>query len=97
MRFNIKNIKKSMCTLHTRNRNRHFEQMPSIKLEGVLLAWVQNVKYLGIYITSNLSEDTEVRYKQRDCISRSNSAIYKFGFATREVVMSLINSKCSHF
>ncbi len=47
---------------------------------------------LGTYITSNLSDDTEVKYKQRDFINMSNSTIYKFGFATREVVMRLINS-----
>ncbi len=52
------NIKKSMCMLYARNRNRQFEQMPSIKLEGALLAWVQSVKYLGTYIASNLLEDT---------------------------------------
>ncbi len=49
--------------LYTRNKNRHLEQMQSIKLEGLLLAWVQSVNYLGTYITSNLSEDVEVGYK----------------------------------
>ncbi len=39
--------------LYTRNRNRYLEEMPSIKPEGVLLTWIQKVKYIETYITPN--------------------------------------------
>ncbi len=67
------NIKTSMCMLYTRNRNRHFEDMRSIKLEMYLLNTHMGSKCevsWNLYVISNLSEDTEVRYKQRDFMSR---------------------------
>ncbi len=68
------------------------EQMQSITREGILLTRLQSVKYCGTYITSSLSEDTDVRYKQKGFIIRFNNTIYKFGFATNVVVMTLITS-----
>jgi len=96
--FGVKfNARKSMCMVFTKSKERHQKPLPKIELDDVMLAWVQNVKYLGTFLSSDLSEDTEIRYKQRDFISRSNSVMYKFGYATREVLMMLVGSKCSHF
>ncbi len=70
--------------------------MPTRKRKGVLLAWVQSVKYLGTYVTSNLSEDTAVRYKDRDFINFIVKA-WKLESITTLNELCSAHQKCSIF
>ena len=71
--------------------------MCKIEFDGVVLTWVQNVKYLGTFLASDLSENIEIRNKQRDVISRTNCVMFKFAYAHKGVLIMLLNSNCSHF
>jgi hypothetical protein len=96
--FGVKfNATKSMCIIFTKSKEKLLQTMPRIEIDGVVLSWVQSVKYLGMYLSSDLSEDVEIRYKQREFIGHTNSVMYKFGYAPREVLMMLFYSKCSPF
>ena len=91
------NARKSMCMLFSKKKNVHNRNMPRIVLCGAVLAWMESIKYLGSYLTPDLSEENEIRLKQRDFISCVNSVVFKFGYSTRDVVMKLINAECCHF
>ena len=61
------------------------------------LMWVDSVKCLGNFISTNLAEEPDIRKKQSDLISRINSLLYKFGYTDSQVLMKLFVSKCCHF
>ena len=50
----------------------------NIVLGSKSLMWVDSIKYLGNFISTNLAEEPEIRKKQSDLISRINSLLYKF-------------------
>jgi exonuclease III len=91
------NSKKSMCMVFSIGKQTDLSTMPKIYLNGKALSWVNKVKHLGIYLTSDLSEDEDIRHKQSDFIGRVNSLMYTYGFATSDVLTILLDSKCSHF
>ncbi len=45
-------------------------EKPRIDLCGIVLQWVDMVKYLGNYLDTNMKEETEIWRKTRELIQR---------------------------
>ena len=86
----IYNPKKSMCMTFSRKIIDNSKRC--INLNGQKLKWVNHTKYLGNYITENLSESLEINKKRSDLIARLNSLLYRVGYATKDVLMKLLNA-----
>ncbi len=72
-----------------------FDSIP-IFLNGRKLQWVKCVKHLGNYISSDLSEEQEIRHKKGDYIWRVNGLLIGYRDAHPEVKMYLLNSYCCY-
>ena len=76
-----------------------------ISVMGQDISWVQTVKHLGNYISSDLSENInldlsenkEVQIKKGDLIGRVNCMMAYVGDARRPVRTKLFQSDCCHF
>lgn len=87
----VYNVKKTvaMCI-----KPRCFKDLtvPSIFLYGKELSWVDEHKYLGIFITSCQSDFRDIRRQMRAIYARGNILIRKFGKCSVEVKLQLFRS-----
>ena len=63
------NPDKSVCICFRRKK---CVNLPEIKLCGKLMKWEENIKHLGNYLSSHLSEEKEILAKRGDLIGRVN-------------------------
>ena len=63
-----------------------------MSLNGTVLHWKDTVKDLGNFISNDLSEDEEIRYKQCDFIGRVNCVCANFKSAPRDVVSKIFTA-----
>ncbi len=87
------NPKKTVCVLFSKKK----KKTPEVRLNGVPLQWVDNVKHLGNYLDSDLKEMTEVRMKRSDLVGRVNNLIVTLGKSKDAIVRKVFNSECAHF
>ena len=69
---------------------------PIMSLNGTVLHWKDTVKHLGNFISNDLSQDEEIKYKQCDFIGRVNSVCPNFKSAPRDVVSKIFTAQCCH-
>ena len=87
------NIKKSCC-LHNGYR---FDSKccPIVTLNGHSLPWVNELKYLGIFITSSRAFKCSLEHAKRAYYRSLNDIFGKIGRnASEEVILQLVASKC---
>ena len=90
----IFNAKKTVCILFS---GRHGSRTPPVmSLNGTVLHWKDTIKHLGNFMSNDLSEDEEIRYKQCDFIGRVNSVCANFKSAPRDVVSKIFTAQCCH-
>ena len=87
------NPDKTVCMLFSKKQH----VVDNVKLNGKALMWVKNVKHLGNYLDSDMTETTEIRMKRSDLAYRVNHVIATLGKCKSDVISKVFNSKCSHF
>ena len=69
--------------------------LPNIYLNDVLLEHVDSVKYLGHFLTCELSDDIDIRRQCRVLNVRGNILCRTFHMCSVPVKLNLFNSYCS--
>lgn len=70
---------------------------PKMILNGSSLEYTDCAKYLGCFISSNFSDDIDIRRLVRSTYARGNTLISKFRHCSTEVKCKLFKSYCSSF
>ena len=70
--------------------------IPEIKLRGVTLHVVATFKYLGNYISDDLSDGDDINKQHRTLYVQGNIILRKFCMCFLEVELSLFRSYCLH-
>ena len=68
---------------------------PSFKLNSNFIENVNDFKYLGHFITDNLSDKLDIERQRRKLYAQGNSLIRKFYMCTLETKLMLFNTYCS--
>ena len=87
------NTKKSNCIMFSKAGKETGKKMFLYNEE---LKWINDIKYLGCYVSNDLGELKEIVAKKGDLIGRVNSMTANFGGAPTEVLKTLFTSQCSH-
>ena len=69
--------------------------IPEFKLKGVTLHVVATYKYLGNYISDDLSDDDDINRQRRTLYVQGNIILRKFSMCFLEVKLTLFRSYCS--
>ena len=70
---------------------------PTVTLNGNKLTWVNQFKYLGHVLDSNLSDSGDMRRIKRSLYYNSNMICALFSHASTEILMKLFQSYCTNF
>ena len=95
--FDVKfNPKKTQCMKFTKSNN-SIKNDVDIRLCGQKLKWVQEFKYLGNWITPDLSENVEITSKIGVFFGNVNNLCSTFKNVGVKHTLKLFNSYCCHF
>ena len=93
--FSVKyNPTKTVCVLFTNDNN---IQKPLIRIDGIELSWVDEVKHLGNYLHYRLCESKEINAKKGDLIQRVNTVLASVGSSDIRIMRKVFNTQCAHF
>lgn len=90
------NEKKSECMVF-RARGEHPDTMPSIRLNDSNLKRVEQFKYLGHIVTSDLRDDADLERERRALSVRANMIARRFARCSRAVKITLFRAFCTSF
>ena len=89
------NVKKTVC-MHIVPKSLKNIHAPNMYLNGRVLKWVVEHKYLGIFISNDSSDARDITRQIRSTYSRGNVLISKFRMCSDEVKVQLFRSFCSN-
>ena len=69
--------------------------IPNFKLNGIILHVVASYKYLGHYITDDLSDDDDINRQCRTLFVQGNIILRKFNMCSLGVKLTLFRTYCS--
>ena len=69
--------------------------IPNFKLNGIILHVVASYKYLGHYITDDLSDDDDINRQRRTLFVQGNIILRKFNMCSLGVKLTLFCTYCS--
>ncbi|XP_061729061.1 uncharacterized protein LOC133533986 [Cydia pomonella] len=73
------------------------QNIPEVRLGGVVLKVVRKFKYLGHIVTEDLDDDLDIERERRALAVRGNMLIRRFARCTREVKLTLFKAYCTSF
>ena len=68
-----------------------------VVMNGNIIEWVDNVRYLGNFVDATLSDSVDCRYNRSMFICYVNKLISKFGHLQPKVLLNLFNTYCCSF
>jgi hypothetical protein len=71
-----------------------FTKLPVFNLAGQALSYVDSYKYLGCFISANLSDDADIDRQRRWLLIRANSIARKFSRCSEAVKLCLFRTFC---
>jgi hypothetical protein len=86
------NVKKSMCLRIGRRYSN--KEIIDLDIGGRQLKWVDEIRYLGIYIKSGITFKCNIDNSKKKFFRASNGIISKIGSFKSDVVLSLISTFC---
>ena len=89
------NAKKSVCMAFL-PPSLHKLHVPTVMLGSSSLTWVSDLKYLGVYIAKNYSDDIDIKRQTKAIYARGNTLIRKFSKCSPDVKTQLFNTYCSN-
>ena len=92
----VYNTTKSVCMCATPKGYRGFVP-PAIYLNNEKLSYVDSFYYLGHIITSDISDDEDIKREIRSLSARGNALIRTFKFCNDEVKLNLFKTYCYSF
>jgi hypothetical protein len=96
--FNIiYNVKKTVCMSFKPKCYRNNLYVPNFTLSGKVLKFVNNYKYLGVFISSDCSDDNDLMRQLRAIYTRGNMLVKRFKNCNDDVKIQLFKSYCSNF
>ena len=69
--------------------------IPNFKLNGIILHVVASYKYLGHYITDDLSDDEDINRQRITLFVQGNIILRKFNMCSLSVKLTLFRTYCS--
>ncbi|XP_063838778.1 uncharacterized protein LOC135087843 [Ostrinia nubilalis] len=90
----IYNAKKSECMVF-HSRGKCPDNIPSIKLNGAPLKKVEEFKYLGHLVTSDLKDDADIERERRALSVRANMIARRFARCSVDVKITLFRAFCT--
>ena len=93
----IYNAKKTVCMLISKRPNKYNMQIPQMFLDGNLLKWTSEHQYLGVLISSDFSDDADIKRQRKSIYAKGNILIRKFRNCTENIKDQLFQSYCSNF
>lgn len=95
------NVKKTVCMLFHPQRPHSVTHLmtsrpPVIILNGHKLTWVDQFKYLGHMLTSNLRDSVDIRRVKRLLYYNVNTLRARLGGANREILIKLFKAYCTN-
>ena len=87
--------KKKSASLYFISKMLKGAHLPNVYLNGVLVKQVDTVKYLGHFLTCELSDDIDIRRQCRVLNVRGNILSRKFHMCSEPVKLKLFNSYCA--
>jgi len=92
----IFNPLKSWC-MCIKGKKIKINSIPSINLNGNVLEFVDKIKYLGVFISSDFCDDKDMQRQLSMMYVHSNSLIRQFNLCTFEVKKVLFKSYCCNY
>ena len=86
------NENKTKCMYFANKRIKH--TLANVRLGNTLLSNVESEKYLGHYISSDLSDTINIRNQLKCFYVRANMILRKFSGCSRDVKLALIRAHC---
>ena len=80
---------KTKCLIFSKGRRKN-DNIKKVELDGNELPWVQSVKHLGHTLQSNNSMTMDINMKRGSFISKVNSLIQEFHYASPDVMLRLV-------
>ena len=74
----------------------HKLHVPTVMLGSRSLTWVSDLKYLGVYIAKNYSDDIDIKRQTKAIYARGNTLIRKFSKCSPDVKTQLFKTYCSN-
>ena len=84
------NKSKTKCIIFSRKKIK--EQVKAVSLNGHVLPWVDHVNHLGHTLQSNNSMSIDINLKRGAFISKVNSILQEFYYATPEVKLKFVHT-----
>ena len=69
--------------------------IPNFNVNGMILHVVASYKYLGHYITDDLSDDDDINRQRRTLFVQGNIILRKFNMCSLGVKLTLFHTYCS--
>ena len=92
----IFNSNKSVCMCIAGDKIK-LSVLPNIYLNGFVMKYVKKFKYLGVYITEDLSDDNDISRQISSIYTQSNTLIRLYGTCCCKSKVLLFKSYCSSF
>jgi hypothetical protein len=90
----VYNVKKTVCMcINSYSKTSPF--IPDVFLDDVRLKWLSEYKYLGVFITKDLSDDADMKRQMKCIYSKGNTLVRKFTSCSLEVKVQLFKSFCT--
>ena len=90
----IYNVKKTVCMAIKSTMHKHIH-VPDVILNDKCLSWVEEHKYLGVFISFNMSDNRDIQRQTRSTYARGNMLINKFRHCSSDVKLQLFKSYCT--
>ena len=89
------NVKKSVCMFFKSSVNKHCDYA-NVYLSGNHIDFVQEVKYLGVFLNSSMKTSIDVSRQTRKFYAQANMLLRNFRYCGREVKCMLFKSFCTN-
>ena len=91
----VKNNAKKSAVMIYRSMTLKGCTIPNFNLNGMILHVVASYKYLGHYITDDLSDDDDINRQRRTLFAQGNIILRKFNMCSLGVKLTLFRTYCS--
>ena len=91
----VYNSKKTFC-MCIKSKNKKVTCVPNVVLDGTILKWISDHKYLGVLINEHLKDDEDLKRQMKSIYCKGNTLLRKFGKCSDTVKIQLFQSFCSN-
>ncbi|XP_048005984.1 uncharacterized protein LOC125241506 [Leguminivora glycinivorella] len=92
----VYNVNKSECVIF-RVKGKPTPKFPCVRLNTCPLRIVEQFKYLGHMVTSDLKDDVDIERERRALSVRANMIARRFAHCTKDVKITLFRAYCTTF